>query len=416
MPEASVRETFRQFLGPMHLALALTGFVLVGVCAIAVGLLMDPVMSEFHWSNASTSAMATVYSLACMLSGPVVGVLIDRIGSKLVMVAGVVLVAAGFLALSLCHRLGEFYAAFAVIGVGYGGAFFLGSSTLIAKLGAQKNVGMGIWMFAGSTGAAFFSFAVARTLNSYGWRATTLAAALLVAGTVPVILVAIPRHRPERAAASTHVRPVAIPWRLFLAPAFLLLSAASALAAFGMNAVYFHAVPILLKNGFSGQSAGAIFGASWIVSAVGSLVLGMMSDRLGTANVLKGSFLCGALGTLALLATPSVELGMVAALAFIVLWGVTANAGNQFLPILFVEQFGPVHLGVLVGVQGALMGLVGSFAPLVTGALYDRYATYVTAICASVATTLLAAGLVAFLRRPDAARLADAAAARAAIH
>ncbi len=382
------------------LALALTGFVLVGVCAISVGLLLDPLMSEFHWKNAAASAMATVYSLAAMLSGPVVGILIDRFGSKRLMIAGIAITALGYLGLGFCHALPQFYAAFVLIGVGYGGAFFLASSTLIAKqMGEHKNLAMGIWMGAGSTGAACFSFAVAWSLTAYGWRTTALTAAVLVATMVPVTMAFIPGHKIEAAgAARRDSKRAAIPWGLLIAPAFALLCGAGAFAAFGMSGVYFHAVPILLKAGFTEHAAGIIFGASWILSALGSMVVGAISDRFGTARVLKASLLVGALGTLALGVAPSMHLGVVAAIVFIVLWGATANAVNQFVPILIVERFGPVHLGFLVGVQGAVMGVVGAFAPIVTGALYDRYASYAAAIAVSVLMNILALALVACLR------------------
>jgi nitrate/nitrite transporter NarK len=99
------------------------------------------------------------------------------------------------------------------------------------------------------------------------------------------------------------------------------------------------------------------------------------------------------------LVSASAALAIVAASLFIVLWGATANAINQFLPLLIVERFGSVHLGVLIGVQGALMGLVGSFAPIVTGSLYDRYSSYAAAIGASVIATFIAVALIFCIRK-----------------
>jgi hypothetical protein len=64
-----------------------------------------------------------------------------------------------------------------------------------------------------------------------------------------------------------------------------------------------------------------------------------------------------------------------------------------------MEEFGPEHLAGLVGIQSALMGLVSSFAPTATGALYDLFAGYQAAIIASTITTLLGCVLVFACRR-----------------
>jgi cyanate permease len=44
------------------------------------------------------------------------------------------------------------------------------------------------------------------------------------------------------------------------------------------------------------------------------------------------------------------------------------------------------------------MGLVGSFAPVITGFLYDRYSSYSVSIIAGGGTTLIALILVVVLR------------------
>jgi len=398
-------------------ALAATGFLLVGVCAVAVGLLHDPLIAEFHWNNAAASGLATVYSLAALLSGPVAGVLIDHFGSKRVMTVGIALVVLGFFGMSLCSSLGSFYAAFLAIGVGYGGAFYLASTKIIAtRMGAQKNIGMGIWMFAGSIGAALFSVAVDWSIRGHGWRWTCAAAALLMMVAIAVTLLFIPPDptSPPAAVISVDEMRRAPSMKLLLSPEFLVMTVASAFAAFGMSAIYFHTVPIFVRAGFTDKSASSILGASWILSALGSLASGALSDRMGTRRVLAGSLLLGSIGTFALLLPSHALFGVVAVFSFIVLWGATANAINQFLPLLLMEYYGPVHLAALVGVQGALMGVVGSFAPVITGFLYDRYSSYSVSIMAGGGTTLIALILVVVLRPSAEPTLSDPAAVASA--
>lgn len=394
----------------MLTAASISAFVLVGICAIAVGMLLDPLIAEFHWSNAATSGLATAYALAAMLSGPLFGLVIDRIGSRGVMAAGVAMVGLGFCAVAASSTVYALYAAFVLIGIGFGGAYFLGASALIAKqMGDRKDLGMGIWMCAGSAGAAVFALVISQWTATHGWRSTSLVSAVLVFTMLPVILFMIPGTGSAAAHGAAPKVRRSLPLRYLVAAGFVLTTLAGAFAAFGMNAVYFHAVPILHKAGFSAQTASSIFGASWILSAIGSLASGALSQRYGAQRVLCISLVVGALGTLALLLAPHAHYYVAAAVVFIVLWGATANAVNQFLPILLVEYFGPVHLGVLLGIQGALWGLVGSLAPIVTGALFDAYSSYAVAIVTSTVATLLAFVLIAVLPRRGTAAAPSAA-------
>ncbi len=371
-----------------------------------MGLLLDPLMADFGWGNEATSGIATAYSLASLLACPIFGVIIDRIGEKVVMTLGIAAASAGFLSLSFCHSLNAFYAAFVVVGIGYGSAYFLAATALIAKrMGDHKNLGMGIFAAAGSFGAASFAMVISWSIAHYGWRTTSVAGAFVILATVPINIFFVsdegePAGRVSRTGTNT-VRS-ATPIKLILAPYFVLVTAASAFAAFGMSGINFHVVPILVKAGLSNQLASSAFGSSWVVSGIGSLAAGVVATRIGTRAVLAASLLFGALGTFALMFVGSVHFGVIAIILFVVLWGITANAINQFLPLLLVERFGPEHLAVLFGVQSALMGLVGSFAPMATGALYDIYADYRAPIListlASLIALLLIPGLVGFLR------------------
>jgi len=391
--------------------LSAINFIIVGICAVSVGLLLTPLMTEFGWKNSTASGIATAYSLAALLSSPILGMLIDRFGEPRTMALGVTAVGAGFVGLRFCTSLPEFYAAFVVIGVGYGAAYYLASTTIVAKrMGEQKSLGMGVLFGAGSLGAATIAMAITWSLKSYGWRGTCLGAALLLLCMVPLIIAFIG----DEPVVSADVSPAAVglprsipPVLLFLSPYFLLVTAASAFAAFAMGGINYHVVPILLNAGLSNDLAGQVFGASWLLSALGSLGAGAVAARFGPKAILAWSLLLGAIGTLALILVRAPVIGTPAMIVFVLLWGATANCISQFLPILFMDRYGPEHLAIVLGVQSALVGLVGSFAPMVTGALYDAYKSYGAAIYASTAAALIAFVLVAGLRGAGAGKPAS---------
>jgi MFS family permease len=177
------------------------------------------------------------------------------------------------------------------------------------------------------------------------------------------------------------------------------MTLATAFASFGMGGINFHVVPILLNAGYKPGLASAAFGSSWILSGVGSLIAGTVATKYGAGRVFAVSLLIGAVGTCLLMFVANANIGGLSLWLFVVFWGLTANALNQFVPVIFMEEFGPEHLAGLVGIQSALMGLVSSFAPTATGALYDLFAGYQAAIIASTITTLLGCVLVFACRR-----------------
>ena len=374
---------------------------MIGICAITIGLLLDPLMQEFGWKNGVASSLATVYSLSAMVGSPVVGWILDRFGSKHVMIAGVGITAAGFVTLASSTALPSFYAAFVMIGFGYGCAFFLAIQTLIARrMGDEKNLGMGIFAGVGSIGAAIFSLTLGSAITHLGWRTTTYAIAILFAALIFIVVRYIPAA-PKAEKIAGLAEPVvtrnALPLRLIASPYFVLAVLVSALASFGMTSIYFHVVPILLKTGLSNDHAHAVFGATWLLAGLGSFCLGAVAQRLGARTVLAASLLCCATGTACLLFIDDGLIGFLAVALFILLWGTTANAVNQFIPIVLVDGLGPEHLGVLVGIQSALMGIVGSFAPILTGILYDQNAGYAVPVMTSACTTLIAFSLAVSL-------------------
>jgi MFS family permease len=178
---------------------------------------------------------------------------------------------------------------------------------------------------------------------------------------------------------------------------FLLAAVSSALFTVGMLGIYYDVVDLLVKAGYSPPTAALVFGSTWLVSAAGSLVFGLLADRFGPVRVLAGVVFACACGTLCLLGTTHPRYGAVCLVAFILLWGSTGNGFTQLLPAVFVERFGPTHLGTVLGVQFAIAGVIGALAPMITGLLVDRSGDYHVAITVSASATFVSAVLASLI-------------------
>jgi MFS family permease len=385
-------------------SLGLISFLIGGSGIVAVGLLITPLMSEFGWPNGVTSGAATAFTLAILLAAPGAGSAIDKFGARPVMALGVLATSGGFLLVSHCHTPAEMLTAFAIVGIGYSTSFYVPVAVVVSNwMGSRRALGMGIVLGATSIGAALFSLVVARWIESYGWRLASDVLAFLVALMFPVTLLTI-RTRPflseeTHVAASNEVNPSLVKGAL-LSRTFVVATTSSALFAIGLNGIYYHLVPLLMKAGYPTHSAGLALGASWLFTAVGSLGCGVVADRLGAKMVFAGALLCCATSTLFLLGVATEAFGVFCVLAFVILWGATANSVTQFIPVMFAERFGCSDLGTLIGVQSLLMGIAGAVAPVTTGLLYDRFRDYGPAICLSASATFLAFVVLLFIDEP----------------
>ena len=93
---------------------AITGSPVFG----GVGVWIDALESDFGWSRTQLALAFSLGTLEGSIVGPVVGILVDKIGPRKVVVTGVTIIGVGFLILSQTSGLWMFYLAYAVIMLG----------------------------------------------------------------------------------------------------------------------------------------------------------------------------------------------------------------------------------------------------------------------------------------------------------
>lgn len=387
---------------PVVTGVSLIAFIIAGTGAAVLGPLFGPIMKELEWSNTQTSSLATAYTVGGLLSTLAVGVGIDRFGARAVMLFGACVASSGLLVAAHGHTWPVMLTTFTAVGIGVNASFYLPSTVVISSwMGTKRNLGMGVVMGSMSAGATLLSPLIAWSTELHGWRTTLDAIAILTGATLPLIWVTA-RTNPEQAWRMTplHKSPdPLVPRSLLFSPVFLLVSSSGALVNVGMLAIYYHVVPLLIKAGYSDHTAGIAFGASWLVSGLGSLALGVIADRLGTKRVLAWSLLVCAVGTVFLLSAGITLLGIASVCAFVLLWGAAANSFQQLAPVIFAERFSLDHLGSLIGIQYTVAGIAGAIAPITTGLLFDRFGDYRLAVLFSAASTLVGFLLILLIQK-----------------
>jgi MFS family permease len=121
------------------------------------GVFVTPLLKYFGWSRAQVSGLPAVLLLSVGLSGPLIGWLLDRVETRVVMATGALVAAASFAFASRPNSYPPMLVAYVALGVGVCAATFLPASLVIANwFGRRRGVAMGVTM-SGTTAGRMLS-------------------------------------------------------------------------------------------------------------------------------------------------------------------------------------------------------------------------------------------------------------------
>jgi sugar phosphate permease len=160
--------------------------------------LVDPLEEEFGWSRAAISAGPSIAAMMAGLTLPVAGYLVDRVGARRLLVAGVTLIGGGFLAASQIQALWQFYISTSIIAVGMSLAGVPICSVAIAHWFVKRR-GRALGILSAGEGASGIMVLLAALLIAlFDWRTGVMILGIAqLAICIPLALTV--RNRPEEA-------------------------------------------------------------------------------------------------------------------------------------------------------------------------------------------------------------------------
>jgi len=381
--------------------------------------LVKPLQNEFGWSRALISGAFSLRTEVGGLASPVVGYLVDRIGARRLLLAGSVLVGAGFIMLSRVESVWAFYIAVVIIAVGTSATG--GSVALTAAahwFERQRGRAMAL-LTAGAGSSGVMVVVLATLISAFGWRE-----ALLIMGiaqwVVCIPLSLLVRHRPqemgllpdgepplpqpeaERAAALAGADDIA-DGRLFLQDSgltiaqalrtrsFWLLALAMALTGFGSTAIIVHQVVYVSEaTGLSDEEAAVVAMMMPMVSLAGRLGFGWLADYREKRQVLAASYVLLGLGIL-LLAVAQEPWHL---LFFLAVFSPGWGGSIAVRPAFQAEYFGLRAFGALQGLAFTVSTLGSVAGPIFAGWVHDSTGTYRQAFVVLAIASLAAAPVI----------------------
>jgi OFA family oxalate/formate antiporter-like MFS transporter len=372
----------------------------------AWGVIGKALVMQWHWTKTQAALPFTVSTGAFALTMVFAGRLQDRIGPRIVAIAGGLMFGAGLIASAYVSTPSGMLMTFGVLGgIGIGLCYSATTPPAIKWFpAARKGVITGIVVSGVGIAAVYVS-----PLTQFLLKSTTIPRTFLILGIGAVVLILVlsqflsnppagytpvasspPGSTPARTGTSRRDRD----WNEMLkTPQFYQLWAMLVLAASAGLMIIAHVAIIAQKQanwqwGFVPVAMLAIF------NTLGRLVSGFLSDRIGRPRTMVLAFVLQAINMLTFeyYTTPAL-LVFGSAVA-----GLCYGTIFTLMPAATADFYGMRNLGVNYGLVFTAFGVAGVTGPILGGRICDLTGSYAMSYTMS-AVMLLAAALLAVLTR-----------------
>lgn len=384
------------------LAFYLIVFLSTGI-RFTVGPFLKPVVADLGLDRGSFSL---VISLSLFLYGafmPLVGRLVDRFGSRLVVTAGALILAGALAAVGSATTLWQLYLFYGIlVAVGLAATGHVVASAILVRWFVRRR-GTVVGMLSGASmaGMTFLVPAAMWLILTFGWRATyVLLGAFTLLLVLPLSLWVL-RDAPEAIGEHPDGAEPAGGGRLPVEPraertavgdavqarSFWQLAGGLFTCGFSMSLLSAHGVPMLTDHGFHPMTASWALGLLGGTSIAGAFYLGLLSDRWGRTPVLASVYLLRALAlALLFVVREPATLILVAAI------GGFGMAGSLAMTsALTGDLFGRFSVGSIFGLIFLVHQVGASLGSWLAGFLFDLTSGYGAAFGVACGFLLLGA-------------------------
>jgi MFS family permease len=361
-------------VGVSFTTLALTYTVMYSFSVFFVALL-----KEFGWSRSVTAGAFSLFWVLHGVIGPFVGNLVDRWGARWVFLLGSLLLGIGLALCSWINSWWQLYLFFSVIcAVGVGST---GWVTTVIQNWFEGKRGLAMGIISSGVGIGIFACvpSIQYLINRVGWRTTYCLMAFIIPLSIMAMAIFFLKKRPRTAPSKeaqmettlTTVRDSSgmneggglRSWTLRQAidtKQFRILCLCFFFTSFITQSILTHQVAFFVDQGLQALSASYIAGLVGLVSIVGKVSWGTLSDRIGREVAYTLVAVC-AICAMVLLITftrlPFIKIPYFYALFF----GMGYAGLATLLPLMTADFFAGPAYGSIFGTLYLVHGLGGAF-------------------------------------------------------
>ncbi len=394
--------------------LCCAGFARQGPAVATLSVFVEPLTSEFGWSRTALSGAVSLGGLLAALVSPLIGPLLDRRGSRLVLCVAVLVNSVALLLLSLTPSLLVFYLLFCIARMNWAGPFDLGIyGALNNWFLARRTMAASIATFAQVFGLVALPLIAQFAISHDGWRAGWIALGVvtLIVGFVPVWLLLVRRPEdmgllPDNAApavpqpGATATPPPAEPSfsrrQAMRTSAFWLLMLYTVMVYPVQAGVSLHQASHMVQRGLDPVTAALIVSTFSFLSMLATAACGFLPRRLPIRFPLAFIGVLLTTGTLLMPGIDSAAEGYLAAGLF----GFGIGGVLTLLPVAWADYFGRENYGAIRGIALSMQVLAQATGPLLSGVLYDWTGNYTVSLHCFAALSVLSIVAALAARQP----------------
>ena len=346
---------------------------LIGFAAFFSSYLRIPVMPLFAATLGAGPAQVGTINGAFMLTAGLLsipaGLLADRTGRKLPIIAGLIATAASSLLVTQCHQPGQMAAAYILFGAGLA-ALAPGMLSLVADVMPSDRLGQAYGWY---TTAIYIAMTLGPASGGYLAKALGLRQVFVVSGGLLVVVAVLallvlpqgpPRHKTDLHAALAGSVELLRNRRLLAC----LLATAGSCVGFGVFLTFLPLYAAL--QGYDPAQVGLVFAAQAVTNVVGRVPIGRVADRFDRRWLVTVGLICLAVALAALgqfvqlthLMACAVVMGVGMALTFTAIGALIAELVPAVQRGLAMGMYNScVYLGMMAGstVMGIALKRIG---------------------------------------------------------
>ena len=363
--------------------------------AYAVFLL--PLEREYGWARSQLTSVYSVFLLVSGFAAPLIGLLFDRVGPRLVYSTGIAAIGCAYLAAGSLDQLWQFYVLIGgAVGVGVAMTGMVSASAMLSRwFHTRLSRAIGIAFSATGVGIIIFVPIAQGLVENFGWRAAYRGLGIFLLLLLPLVLLAIPWTRfaagrpPERA---SQLPPLGSEWTVRRAMGTRIywgMVQAFFFTAVGMFSIFVQLVAFLVGAGFSPLTAATAFGICGMLSAGSVMGSGFLTERFGARPVVNVSFV-GTMTGMVLLLVLAAHPSTAVLVAFVLTFGASLGVRGPIISSICTRTFAGPRVATIYGTVFSANSIGAAFGSLMGGVLHDLTGGYTAGLIFSLCSIAIA--------------------------